>query len=186
MQKRCQVWENCDLQLSKVIKRLLNFIDKIYKKDNKLLELVKIDIAYNVEKKIFQDVVHELNNQKHNNHMRKGISLKENFEISFLEQEIYGKSIIKGVVYNEPNFFDEQNLNDAINKKYPGFVKKIFLEKIKYVWLFDTYSVFYENGKLIDLNSQGCENGIRLLNEGKKEHIIELIKKNAEKTNSCY
>ena len=180
IQKRCQVWENCDLQLSKVIKRLLNFIDKIYKKDNKLLELVKIDIAYNVEKKIFQDVVHELNNQKHNNHMRKGISLKENFEISFLEQEIYGKSIIKGVVYNEPNFFDEQNLNDAINKKYPGFVKKIFLEKIKYVWLFDTYSVFYENGKLIDLNSQGCENGIRLLNEGKKEHIIELIKKNAE------
>ena len=119
IQKRCQVWENCDLQLSKVIKRLLNFIDKIYKKDNKLLELVKIDIAYNVEKKIFQDVVHELNNQKHNNHMRKGISLKENFEISFLEQEIYGKSIIKGVVYNEPNFFDEQNLNDAINKKYP-------------------------------------------------------------------
>lgn len=180
IQQRCQVWENCDQQISKVIKRLLNFVDKVFKKNNKLLEFVKVDIAYNVEKTAWENVVQQLRNQKHNNHMRKGISLNENFEISFLEQEIYAKSIIKGVVYNEPNFFDEKNLNDAIKKKYPSILKKISLEKIKYVWLFDTYSAFYENENLIDLNSQGCENGIRILSGNKKEHIVELIKKNAE------
>lgn len=102
--QRCQVWGNYDEQLSKIIKRLCNFVDKTYKKNSELFDYVKVDIAYNIEKKAFQDVVQELNSQKHNNHMRKGISLDKNFEISFLEQELYGKAIIKGVVYNEPNF----------------------------------------------------------------------------------
>lgn len=178
-QQRCQVWGNRDQDLQKVMKRLLNLIDKNYKKNNELPDYLKIDIAYNIEKKNWEDVVQLIHSQKHNNHMRKGISFDEDFAISFLEQEIYAKAIIKGVVYNEPNFFDEQNLNDAIKKKYPSITKKFVLDKIKHAWLFDTYSAFYENGDFVNLHSQGCENGVRILSGNKKEHIIDLIKKNA-------
>lgn len=177
--QRCQVWGNRDQDLQKVIKRLLSFVDKNYKKNNELPDLLKIDIACNVEKKNWEDVVHLVHSQKHNNHMRRGISFDEAFEISFLEQEIYAKAVIKGLVYNEPNFFDEKNLNDAIKKKYPSITKNLVLDKIKHVWLFDTVSGFYENGKFLDLQSQGCENGIRFIENNKKDHIIDLIKKNA-------
>ncbi|EXA83345.1 hypothetical protein J517_4004 [Acinetobacter baumannii 118362] len=46
--------------------------------------------------------------------------------------------------------------------------------------MFDTYSAFYEDHDFICLQSQGCENGIRFLIGNKKDHIVELIKKNAE------
>ncbi|SPL72527.1 poly alpha-glucosyltransferase [Acinetobacter stercoris] len=177
--QRCQVWSSQDANIQKVIKRLLNFLDKLYTKNSSLTDFMKIDIAYNVEKKSWDQVCDLVNTQKHNNHMRKGISLDERFEISFLEQEIYGKAIVKGVVYNEPNFFDEKNLNDAIRKKYPNITKEFKLDKIRNAWLFDTYAAFYEDDGFIDLHSQGCENGIRILNGNKKDHIKTLIKKNA-------
>ncbi|MEB3754572.1 poly alpha-glucosyltransferase [Acinetobacter sp. MD2(2019)] len=180
LEQRCQVWESSDANLKKLIQRLLNFIEKLYKKNSKLMDCVKIDIPYNIEKisgSDFESLVHK---QPHNNHMRKGFSLDENFQICFLEQEIYGKSIIKGVVYNEPNFLDEKNLNDAIQKKYPTITKKYSLNELKDVWLFDTFSAFFENNKIIDLQSQNAQNGIRIISENKKEHITQLIKKNAE------
>lgn len=97
-----------------------------------------------------------------------------------MEQEIYAKAIIRGVVYNEPNFFDEKNLNDAIRKKYTNVKANYSLNKIEKVWVFDTQAVFFENNQLIDLISTGPENGIRILKGNKKEHIKELVLNNAK------
>ncbi|MFC2995984.1 poly alpha-glucosyltransferase [Acinetobacter sichuanensis] len=179
-EKRCKVWEDSDQDLAKIIKRLLNFVDKVFNKDNKNLDFVKIDIAYNVEKKAWDDFLFQVKSQKHNNHLRKGISLDKNFNITFLEQEIYAKAIIKSIVFNEPNFFEEKNLNDAIKKKYPSISKNLLLSEIEYVWVFDTYAAYYENENFIQLYSQNCENGIRFLKNKNKYHIFDLIEKNSK------
>lgn len=178
-QKRCNVWSTSDSSFDKVVKRTINFIDKIFEKNNVLPEFLKLDYIKNIKEKDWQDVVQEVSKQKHNNHYRKGIAFDKELSVIFLEQEIYGKSIIKGTVYSEPNFFDEKNLNDAIQKKYPSITKKYQLDKIKKVWVFDTIAVFYENGELIELMSTGPENGIRKPALSRKEEIKDIILDNA-------
>jgi len=177
---RCRVWNAVDKDYDKVVKRTLNFIDKLYEKNNRLPEFLKFDFAKNIEERKWTDLVKEVSEQKHNNHYRKGIAFDENLSICFLEQEIYAKAIIRGVVYNEPNFFDEKNLNDAIKKKYTNVKANYSLNKIEKVWVFDTQAVFFENNQLIDLMSTGPENGIRVLKGNKKEHIKELVLNNAK------
>lgn len=177
---RCRVWNTADKDYDKVVKRTLNFIDKLYEKNNRLPEFLKFDFAKNIKERKWTDLVKEVSEQKHNNHYRKGIAFDENLSICFLEQEIYAKAIIRGVVYNEPNFFDEKNLNDAIKKKYTNVKANYSLNKIEKVWVFDTQAVFFENNQLIDLMSTGPENGIRVLKSNKKEHIKELVLNNAK------
>ncbi|MCO8101013.1 poly alpha-glucosyltransferase [Acinetobacter indicus] len=177
---RCRVWNTADKNYDKVVKRTMNFIDKLYEKNNRLPEFLKFDFAKNIEERKWTDLVKEVSEQKHNNHYRKGIAFDENLSICFLEQEIYAKAIIRGVVYNEPNFFDEKNLNDAIRKKYTNVKANYSLNKIEKVWVFDTQAVFFENNQLIDLISTGPENGIRILKGNKKEHIKELVLNNAK------
>lgn len=179
--QRCQVWSSSDAQIDLVQKRLLNFIDKTFEKNKQLLHWLKIDFVYNVELCAWDAVVKSVAQQKHNNHFRKGISFDEEFKICFLEQEVYAKAIIKARVFNEPNFFDEKNLNAAIQKKYPSIHKDLKLSEIKQVWLFDTYSIFWEQGGFIELISTGCENGVRILDrKDKKQHIKNIIIKNAK------
>ncbi|WP_374854603.1 poly alpha-glucosyltransferase [Acinetobacter indicus] len=177
---RCRVWNTADKNYDKVVKRTLNFIDKLYEKNNRLPEFLKFDFAKNIEERKWTDLVKEVSEQKHNNHYRKGIAFDENLSICFLEQEIYAKAIIRGVIYNEPNFFDEKNLNDAIRKKYTNVKATYSLNKIEKVWVFDTQAVFFENNQLIDLISTGPENGIRELKGNKKKHIKELVLNNAK------
>lgn len=177
---RCKVWSTSDQDKNLVIKRLINFVEKYYDKNRGLPEFLKLDIAINIEEKKWQDVVNDVEKQKHNNHYRKGISFDEKFGICFLEQEIYGRAIIKGVVFNEPNFFDETNLNNAIQKKYTNTQGNYSLNKIKKVWVFDTVGMIYENHQTIALESTGAANGVRQIQENKKEHIKTLVLKNAQ------
>ncbi len=142
--QRCNVWSNADSNIELISKRLLNFIEKTFEKNKKLLNVLKIDISYQIEKQSWQDVVYQVTNQDHNNHYRKGISLDENFNIAFLEQEIYGRAIIRGLRYDQPNFFDEKNLNNAIKKKYPNIQKNIILDQLQFVWTFETHGAIYE------------------------------------------
>lgn len=180
MNNRCQVWNSCDEEISKVLKRLNNFIDKTFEKNKNILELLKIDIAYHIQKQPWSEVNFQVTHQQHNNHYRRGISFDENFDIVFLEQEIYGKSIIRGLRYDQPNFFDEANLNSAIKKKYPQNNTDIKLEKIEVAWTFETYGAIYENNDFITLQSGGCVNGVRELTGDKKTHITSLIEKNSD------
>lgn len=177
--ERCKVWSSSDVEPQVLIKRTLKYIDQQFEKNRALPEFLKFDIAVNVEEKPWLQVLAEVNDQPHNNHYRKGISFDPKFNICFLEQEIYGKAIIKGLVYNQPNFFDEKNLNTAIKKKYPLLKTQFELSKIQKVWVFDTLSCFYENGQFIPLQSTGTANGVRYLIGDKKTHIRELVLKNA-------
>lgn len=131
------------MDLEKVLKRTCNFIDKIYEKNAQALEYVKLDYLINLEQKKWKELVDEVNTQKHNNHFRKGIGLDSKLEISFLEQEVYGKAIIRGVVFNESNFLDVRNLNNAIHKKYPSITKEYTFDEVENIWVFDTLSVFF-------------------------------------------
>lgn len=177
--ERCKVWSSSDAEPQVLIKRTLKYIDQQFEKNRQLPEFLKFDIAVNVEEKPWIQVLAEVNDQPHNNHYRKGISFDPKFNICFLEQEIYGKAIIKGLVYNQPNFFDEKNLNTAVKKKYPLLKTQFELSKIQKVWVFDTLSCFYENGQFIPLQSTGTANGVRYLIGDNKTHIRELVLKNA-------
>lgn len=178
--ERCKVWSSSDSEPQVLIKRVLKYIDQQFEKNRQLPEFLKFDIAVNVEEKNWSTVVDQVNRQAHNNHYRKGISFDEKFNICFLEQEVYGKALIKGVVYNQPNFFDEKNLNTAIKKKYPQIKTQFELAKIKKVWVFDTLSCFYENGQFIPLQSTGTANGVRYLIGDTKAHIKDVVLKNAK------
>ncbi|MDR6186852.1 hypothetical protein QE384_002753 [Acinetobacter baylyi] len=178
--KRCQVWNTSDLDIHLVKKRLDNFLLKLIENYRKLPEFIKFDFVYNIEQIQWADLKEEIAHQKHNNHYRKGISFDERFSICFLEQEIYAKAIIKGTVYNEPNFIDEKNLQDAIKSKYPKLDRKYDVCKIKKVYIFDTMGIFYENGEFLDLISTGCGNGVRHIKKDKKKVVKELVLKNAE------
>lgn len=178
--ERCKVWSSSDSEPQVLIKRVLKYIDQQFEKNRQLPEFLKFDIAVNVEEKNWSTVVDEVNRQPHNNHYRKGISFDEKFNICFLEQEIYGKAIIKGLVYNKPNFFDEKNLNITVKKKYPQNKTQFELAKIRKVWVFDTLSCFYENGQFIPLQSTGAANGVRYLIGDTKARIKDLVLKNAQ------
>lgn len=178
--QRCNVWNNADKNVHLIKKRLFSFVDKIFEKNKTQLNFIKIDIAYQIEQQAWPSVVYQVMNQEHNNHYRKGISLDENFNIAFLEQEIYGRAIIRGLRYDQPNFFDEQNLNNAIKKKYPNIQKNIILDQLQFVWTFETHGAIYEGNQFIELQSGGCQNGVRKLIDDKKAHLEHLIEKNAE------
>ncbi|WHP07129.1 poly alpha-glucosyltransferase [Acinetobacter corruptisaponis] len=177
---RCQVWNSSDVESSRVIKRLINFVEKTFEKNKNLLEIIKLDIAYQIQKQPWKNVVYEVSHQQHNNHYRKGLSLDENFEVAFLEQEVYGRAIIKGLKYDEPNFFDEANFNATIQKKYPNINKTVVLDTLEHIWTFETYAAIYEDGQFIPLQSGGCQNGVRELQGNKKEHLKQLITKDAD------
>lgn len=177
---RCKVWSSCSNEPATVKKRALNYLEKMFEKNKKLPEFLKFDLAYNIEKKAWQEVDTEVNKQPHNNHYRKGISFDEKFEINFLEQEIYGRALIKGLVYNKPNFWDEKNINDTLKIKYPNLNKTINLNTLDHVWVFDTLATIYESGELVSLHSAGQFNGVRSIQGDKKAHIKSLVQKNAE------
>lgn len=178
--ERCKVWSSSDPEPQVLIKRIMKFIDQYYEKNRYLPEFLKFDIAVNVEEKPWQQVVNEVHKQPHNNHYRKGISFDPKFNICFLEQEIYGRAIIKGLTYSQPNFFDQKNLNSAVKAKYPNISKVFELDKITKVWTFDTIASFYENQKLVPLQSTGAQNGVRYLEGNKKDHIRDIVLKNAD------
>ncbi|MCH7315985.1 glycoside hydrolase family 88 protein [Acinetobacter sp. ANC 3882] len=178
--QRSTVWSNSDRNIDIILKRMLNFIEKTFEKNKKLLNFFKIDIAYQIEKESWESVVSQVTNQNHNNHYRKGISLDQNFDVVFLEQEVYGRAIIRGLKYDQPNFFDEDNLNNAIKKKYPNIQKNVILDQLQFVWTFETHGAIYENDRFVSLQSGGCQNGVRELEDNKKEHLKNLISKNAE------
>ncbi|MCY1175840.1 hypothetical protein D9M73_160950 [compost metagenome] len=99
--------------------------------------------------------------------------------MAFLEQEIYGKAIIRGLSYDKPNFFDETNLNYAIKQKYNATKPQIKLQELQDIWTFDTYAGFYENGQFINLASRYDVNGIRGISNNKKQHFKLLIEQNS-------
>lgn len=176
--QRCNVWHTEKTAFSQATIQLLDFIDKQFS-PGQLPDYIKIDVAYNLEKQSWSQIEQLVHHQFHNNHYRRGIVFDEACSVVFLEQEIYGKAIIRGLSYDKPNFFDETNLNYAIKQKYNAAQSQIRLQELQDVWTFDTYAIFYENGQFINLASRYDANGIRGIATNKKQHFRELIEKNA-------
>ena len=180
VESRCRVWSTTDVDVKKVVKRTITFLDRLFAKSDVVIEYLKVDVVLNKEKKVWKEVIVEIEAQEHNNHFRKGISFDGTFGICLLEQEIYGRAVIRSVIYNEPNFIDEKNLKDTLKKKYGKLVENFDLKNISDVYLFDTRSVIYENNLLVPLQTGGCENGVReITTNSKREHLAQLIKQNA-------
>lgn len=176
--QRCSVWHSEKTNLEQAKKQLLDFIDDQFAQEQ-LADYIKIDIAYNLAKQAWKEVEQQVHHQFHNNHYRKGIGFDEQCSVAFLEQEIYGKAIIRGLSYDKPNFFDETNLNYAVKQKYNATKPEIKLQALQQVWTFDTYAAFYENEQLINLASCYDVNGIRGISNNKKQHFQQLIEQNS-------
>ncbi|MDA3555939.1 poly alpha-glucosyltransferase [Acinetobacter sp. AOR15_HL] len=176
--QRCSVWHSEKTNLEQAKKQLLDFINDQFAQAP-LADYIKIDIAYNLAKQAWKEVEQQVHHQFHNNHYRKGIGFDEQSSVAFLEQEIYGKAIIRGLSYDKPNFFDETNLNYAIKQKYNATKPQIKLQELQEIWTFDTYAGFYENGQFINLASRYDVNGIRGISNNKKQHFQQLIEQNS-------
>lgn len=176
--QRCSVWHSEKTNLESAKKQLLDFINDQFAQAP-LADYIKIDIAYNLMQQVWKEVEQQIHHQFHNNHYRKGIGFDEHCSVAFLEQEIYGKAIIRGLSYDKPNFFDETNLNYAIKQKYNATKPQIKLQELQDIWTFDTYAGFYENGQFINLASRYDVNGIRGISNNKKQHFKLLIEQNS-------
>lgn len=176
--QRCSVWHSEKTNLEQAKKQLLDFINDQFAQAP-LADYIKIDIAYNLMQQVWKEVEQQVHHQFHNNHYRKGIGFDEHCSVAFLEQEIYGKAIIRGLSYDKPNFFDETNLNYAIKQKYNATKPQIKLQELQEIWTFDTYGAFYENGQFINLASRYDVNGIRGISNNKKQHFQQLIEQNS-------
>ncbi|MFV5375834.1 poly alpha-glucosyltransferase [Acinetobacter calcoaceticus] len=176
--QRCSVWHSEKTNLEQAKKQLLDFINDQFAQAP-LADYIKIDIAYNLMQQVWKEVEQQVHHQFHNNHYRKGIGFDEQSSVAFLEQEIYGKAIIRGLSYDKPNFFDETNLNYAIKQKYNATKPQIKLQELQEIWTFDTYAGFYENGQFINLASRYDVNGIRGISNNKKQHFQQLIEQNS-------
>ena len=177
--QRCSVWHSEKTNLEQAKKQLLDFINEQFAQ-SPLDDYIKIDVAYNLTKQAWKEVQQQVHHQFHNNHYRKGIGFDEHCSVAFLEQEIYGKAIIRGLSYDKPNFFDETNLNYAVKQKYNAPKPQIKLQELQDIWIFDTYAAFYENEKFINLASGYDANGIRAISSNKKQHFQHLIEQNSE------
>lgn len=177
--QRCSVWHSEKTNLEQAKKQLLDFINKQFAQ-SPLDDYIKIDVAYNLTKQAWKEVEQQVHYQFHNNHYRKGIGFDEHCSVAFLEQEIYGKAIIRGLSYDKPNFFDETNLNYAVKQKYNAPKPQIKLQELQDIWTFDTYAAFYENEEFINLASGYDVNGIRGISSNKKQHFQHLIEQNSE------
>lgn len=176
--QRCSIWHSEKTNLEQAKKQLLDFINDQFTQQL-LADYIKIDVAYNLTKEAWKEVEQQVHHQFHNNHYRKGIGFDEHCSVAFLEQEIYGKAIIRGLSYDKPNFFDETNLNYAIKQKYNATKPQIKLQELQEIWTFDTYAGFYENGQFINLASRYDVNGIRGISKNKKQHFQQLIEQNS-------
>lgn len=176
--QRCSVWHSEKTNLEQAKKQLLDFINDQFAQ-SPLAEYIKIDVAYNLTKQAWKEVAQQVHHQFHNNHYRKGIGFDEHCSVAFLEQEIYGKAIIRGLSYDKPNFFDETNLNYAVKQKYNVPKPQIKLQELQDIWTFDTYAAFYENEEFINLASGYDVNGIRGISNNKKQHFQHLIEQNS-------
>ena len=177
--QRCKVWSTYADDAKTTINRTLKFVDQYIEKNRVLPEFLKFDVVTKIEKKQWASVLQEIDKQMHNNHYRKGISFDEKFTVCFLEQEIYGRAIIRGLVYNKPNFVDQANLNSTIKMKYPNLKVQYDIEKIEEIWVFDTKAAYFENGDFIELHGIGPFNGVRIQQGDKKQHVKEIIQANA-------
>ncbi|WP_343621940.1 poly alpha-glucosyltransferase [Acinetobacter proteolyticus] len=178
--QRCQVWNSSCSDFSSSQQEFFDFLAHQFTLQPAFATLIKIDVAFNIQQEKWSDIEQILKNQLHNNHYRKGISFDADFNYCFLEQELYGKAIIRALSYNTPNFVDEKNLNSSLLKKYPNQHRSIKIEELQQLWTFDTYAVIYEAGQLIPLQSQFTANGVRYLLEPKKQHFKKMIEANAE------
>ena len=178
--QRCQVWNSACSDFADIQMQLLNFLEQQITVTEKLPTFLKFDVAFHIQQENWQNLEQTLKNQFHNNHYRKGISFDADFNCCFLEQELYGRAIIRALSYNSPNFLDEKNLNNSLLRKYPNQPHSIKIEQLQQLWTFDTYAVIYEAGQLIPLHSQFTENGVRYLLEPKKQHFKKMIAGNAQ------
>lgn len=176
---RANVWNTSPLPKDLAVKKTLQHIKKIYEKNNKTPDYLKIDLVHNIEELKFSDLLTMIKEEKLNNYFRSGISFDENFSIAFLEQEIYGNAIIQGKIWDKPSEFHEEKLNQYIEKKY-NIKKREKINPKSSIYTFKSVGVFINNSEFYELNTDYISSGIRVIKKNeKKQHLLEIIKNNA-------
>jgi len=111
---------------------------------------VMIDIVTNETVLTIQEY-YKLLKKSRRGYLRHGISFDESYDIAFLEQEIYGNSLIKYVNKND-QYFHIANIKNYL-KKHKDQDFNIEADLSKPIILFDTKNYFYDEGIYIPLES---------------------------------
>ena len=120
-------------------------------------------------------------------YLRYGISFDEMYNTAFLEQEIYGNSLIKYIKRSE-QYFNTDNITNYLkkNKQYGGKFS-FALDENKPIILFETKSYFYDEGEYTALESSvsALHKGIRYIEIGTSQEeqaqsILALTAKTAD------
>lgn len=179
---RASVWNT----YGKDFRTMWNKTENYLNKKALTVKWIKFDLVTSIDKVPIEEALKQIQQVSKINYFRKGIAFNEDLSISFLEEEINGHFILKphaDFVIGQKNpqlSFDERNLRDYMNKKYPQ-VFTGWLNTAKYLYLFDTVGLFFdENGKCYHLNAEGIGHGVREVNNDQlKANIDEVL------TDSC-
>jgi len=121
-----------------------------------LPKYILFSIVDQEEKMSLENFYQKLKNTRRG-YLRYGVSFDENYEVAFLEQEVYGASLIK-YINRRTQYFNQEN----VNRHFKYNVQRdldLDMEAVKEIILFTTCSVFYENGK-----KEILENNVQSLN----------------------
>lgn len=173
---RARVYREVTTNLSKGFHKLQQKVVDLVRKKNIDPKWMKIDVVCDV-----QEISYATLNQKiaktRRNYFRSGISFDEDFQLSFLEQEISGNAMIKSDKKG-PLTLNEKNVNHYINYKYDQrfpFMKQKY--EGKSVFTFQTIAAFKDRKyeAIVDLQRGDLTNGIRSIEDIGKEaqHLIE-------------
>lgn len=135
---------------------------------------IKIDWITNLELLTFKDFKKHISTGKAN-YFRKGIALDEKFKFAFLEQEINGNGFIQKSNDNEEMDISWKNINRYLKQNDK---MNVLLDEsmIKYVILFQTQSIFFDeiNHFLLENNSEAT--GRRKIDSHNPDEIGMIIK----------
>ena len=118
-------------------------------------------------------------------YLRCGVAFDEHYNTAFLEQEIYGNSLIKYVKKDE-QFFNTDNIKNYM-KRHKGRVFDIEIHDDMPITLFETKSHFYDAGEYFEIkhSQKSSRKGIRDTSFAKLDYeetgrnLLELTNKTA-------
>ncbi|GIP35229.1 hypothetical protein [Paenibacillus sp. J2TS4] len=133
---------------------------------------VKVDLVKEIKTYTLEEFL-EYSTKTRKNYLREGLSLDPFFHTAFLEQEWNANGFIKREDSKPKDELHLSNINFYL-KTYRSLKNPIQAEHIQQVYLFSTYSYFYDT-ECHELHSGPLHNGRRKIDHIDKETVYQLI-----------
>ena len=111
---------------------------------------IMLDIVTNEENLTVEEYYQRLRDTRRG-YLRYGISFDESYDTAFLEQELYGNSLIRYIKRNE-QYFNTDNIRTYL-KRHKGLDFTLDIHEDMPLIMFETKSYFYDEGEYVELES---------------------------------